>query len=104
VTAVQWIEVVAAVVVILGGVGAMWRFVWSQRLSVWLSGASELLYDASGRPVEAFVLYVRSNRNHPVRVEACGVYGQDVRGDYWRISIAPDPWLAKPVTKGEPLR
>jgi hypothetical protein len=63
-----------------------------------------LLYDRSGRPIEAFVLYVRSGRDHPVKVETCGIYGQDVRGDYWRISVASEPWLTKPISKGEPYR
>lgn len=69
-TPVQWVEALAAVVVIFGGVAAIGRFVWKRRLSVLVSGASELLYDTSGRPVEAFVLYVRSDRDHPVKIGA----------------------------------
>lgn len=50
------------------------------------------------------MLYVRSDRDHPVKIETCGIYGQESRGVYWRVSIQPEPWLTKPISKGVPFR
>jgi hypothetical protein len=81
------------------------RFFDRRRLNVWVRGASEVVYDSprQSAPYEAFVLYVLSDREHPITVEACGIYGQDTRGEYWRLS-AGMPTEGVVVSRGTPHR
>jgi len=101
-TPLQLVQFLAAVVAIVVGIAALGRFIWNRRVTV--SGRSELLNDGLGRLSEAFVFYVRSQRDHPVKIEEFGIYGQDSRGKYRQINVGGVPLIAAPVSKGVPYR
>jgi hypothetical protein len=88
-------------VVIVGGISAL---VARVRLRVAVSGVAELLNDGYGRMTESFVFHVRSGRDHPVKIEEFGIYGQDTHGDYRQITVMNVPLNTPPISKGSPYR
>jgi hypothetical protein len=90
----------AAVAAVAGGV----RWLNGKRLKVSVRGGPEVTFRVQdGRPMEAFVFYLLSERDHPVTVESCGIMGQDTRGDYLRLTVGM-PSKGAVVTKGAPYR
>ncbi len=82
-------ESALAFIVLLGGAagviyGAL-AFVSRRRVRISVSGSPEVIQEANDRAYEAFVMYVRSGREDPVLIEACGIVAQDTRGEYWRL-------------------
>jgi len=104
VSALQLVEGGAAVVAILGGLAAFVRFIWKGRLKVAVSGTAQLQNDGYGRMTESFVFHVRSGRDHPVKIEEFGVYGQDTRGEYLQLIVMNVPLNTPPISKGNPYR
>jgi hypothetical protein len=90
----------AAIAVVAGAL----RWLNGQRLKISVRGGPEVTYRIQdGRPIEAFVFYLLSERDHPVTVESCGIDSQDTRGDYWRLNVGM-PARGAVVTKGTPYR
>jgi hypothetical protein len=100
----QLVEGGAAVVAILGGVAALVRFIWKGRLKVAVSGIAQLQNDGYGRMSESFVFHVRSERDHPVKIEVFSIWGQDTHGDFRELMVMNVPLNAPPISKGMPYR
>jgi len=102
------IESVLAFIVVLGAaIGVFYgavRFVNGWRTRVSVSGSAEVIHEGPGRAYEAFVLYVRSSRDDPVSIEACGIVAQDTVGSYWRLGLVASSLPGQPVSRGLPFR
>lgn len=96
-----------AFVLFAGAVSAVYgavTFVNRRRTRVSVTGESEIIYEPSGRAYEAFVVYVRSDRDDPVAIEGCGIIGQDNLGHFWRLSLVASALPGQPTSRGLPFR
>jgi hypothetical protein len=100
-------ESALAFIVLLGGaVGVIYgalAFVSRRRVRISVSGSPEVIQEANDRAYEAFVMYVRSGREDPVLIEACGIVAQDTRGVYWRLGLTASSLPGQPVSRGLPI-
>jgi hypothetical protein len=99
------VGILSLIVLVGGAIGVLRgavRFLVELRLRISVTGTSEVTYDGAGRPIEAFVFYLRTERPDPVVVEAAGLQAPDTHGDYWRINVGGVP--KDPVVRGRPFR
>lgn len=102
------VESALAFIVLLGGaIGVIYgalTFMSRRRVRISVSGSPEVIHESNGRAYEAFVLYVRSGRDHPLLIEACGIVAQDTMGKYWRLGLTASSLPGQPVSRGLPYR
>jgi hypothetical protein len=101
------VSVLGLIVLVGAAVGVIYgalRFVDRLRTRILVSGTPEVIHEGPGRAYEAFVLYVRSRRDDPVSIEACGIVAQDTVGQYWRLGLVASSLPGQPVSRGVPFR
>lgn len=80
------------------------RFLNGLRTRIAVTGTAEVVHEGGGHAYEAFVLYVRTGREHPVLIEACGIVAQNTTGEYWRLGLTARGLPGQSVSRGLPFR